>query len=225
MFWKGLRAWEKETVPVMLKHVRRSRCFVDVGANYGLYTVMACTVNQSLHAIAIEPVPRIFKALTENVKGNHFEERVTLLALALGEANGIVPFHEAEDPAMGSLSVTGYRGQRGRLISVECRTLDSLLEELNVEPDFLKIDVEGFEHAVLAGARRTLSKFRPQIVLEANPGDPCDRLTEILLSHRYTLHHITPGGLRRADKVIPVEGEGYRNWLCLPEEQSADEPM
>jgi hypothetical protein len=112
--------------------------------------------------------------------------------------------------------VAGYRGQRGRLISVECRTLDSVVEELKAQPDFLKIDVEGFEHAVLAGAGRTLSEFHPRIILEANPGDPCERLTEILLGHEYTLHHITPAGLRRMDKITPVEGEGYRNWLCLP---------
>ena len=80
---------------------------------------------------------------------------------------------------MGSLAVNGYHGQRGKVIQVKCRTLDSIVEEFNLEPDFIKIDVEGFEHIVLSGASQTLSKFRPRIVLEANPGDPAAEMTEI----------------------------------------------
>jgi FkbM family methyltransferase len=223
-FWHGIRGCEGETIPVFLEQVQQCRWFIDIGANFGMYTLFGCAANSRLRAVALEPAPRVFKALANNVKGNQFEGRVTMEALALGEVNGSVPFHEAESPEMGSLSIAGYRGQRGRVISVECRTLDSLVEEMNVEPDFLKIDVEGFEHAVLAGAGRTLSKFRPRIILEANPGDPCERLTEILGSHRYALRHITPTGLRRMDKIIPVEGEGYRNWLCLPEGRPAIDP-
>lgn len=216
LFWTGFRFWERETVPVMLENIRHSRCFVDVGANCGIYTILGCASNLNLRAVAIEPVPKVFAALANNVKQNHLDSRVTLLNLAVGDLNGTVPFHEAVGVLMGSLSVTGYRGQPGRIIQVECRTLDSLAGDLNIEPDFMKIDVEGFEHTALAGASRILSELRPRIVLEANPGDPCDRVTEILLNYGYGLHHITPAGLRRLDKIVPVEGEGYRNWLCLP---------
>jgi FkbM family methyltransferase len=221
IFWTRFTEWEKETVPVLLEHVRRSRCFVDIGANCGIYTVMACTANPDLYVVAVEPVPKVSAALANNVRQNNLDRRVRLLNVALRDSSGTALFHEAQDATMSSLSVNGYGGQPGRLIEVECRTLDSVVDELQVEPDFLKIDVEGFEHAVLAGAGRTLSKLRPRIILEANPGDPSDRVTEILQKHRYTLHHITHAGLRRKEKIIPVEGEGYRNWLCLPEERGA----
>ena len=115
---------------------------------------------------------------------------------------------------MGSLAVDGYDGQHGRVIQVKCRTLDSIVEELRIEPDFLKIDVEGFEHLVLSGASRVLSKFRPRIVLEANPGDPGDAMTQILADHGYGFQNITDSGLESRSEIIPVEA--YRNWLCVP---------
>jgi FkbM family methyltransferase len=214
LFWSGLRQWEKETSPVILDHIRRSRCFVDVGANCGIYTVLGCAINPDVRVVAVEPVPKIFAALANNVTQNHFDGRVTLLNVAFGNANETVAFHEAEGATMGSLAVDGYHGQRGKVIQVQCRTLDSIVEELHLEPDFLKIDVEGFEHVVLSGASRTLSEYRPRIVLEANPGDPAGAMTEILSKYGYGFYNITDHGLDKRDEIVPVEA--YHNWLCIP---------
>jgi len=214
IFWSGLREWEKETSPIILENIRRARCFIDVGANCGIYTVLGCTVNPNVAVVAIEPVSAVCAALANNVTKNRFDSRVTILNVALGDSNGTVRFHEAEDSTMGSLAVDGYQGQRGKVIQVKCRTLDSIVEELNIEPDFVKIDVEGFEHAVLSGASRTLSKFRPRIVLEANPGDPGTAITEILSKHGYGFQIITDSGLERRSEIVPVEV--YCNWLCVP---------
>jgi FkbM family methyltransferase len=215
LFWSGLRLWqEKETAPVILENIGRSRCFVDVGANSGIYTVLGCTINPNVSVVAVEPVPKVCAALANNVTQNNFAARVTILNVALGDSNGMVSFHEAADATMGSLAVGGYRGQRGRVIQVECRTLDSIVEQLNIEPDFLKIDVEGFEDVVLSGASRVLSKFRPRIVLEANPGDPGERMTEILSQYGYRFQNITDHGLESRSEIIPVEA--HRNWLCVP---------
>jgi FkbM family methyltransferase len=214
IFWTGLREWEKETSPVILENIRRSRCFIDVGANSGIYTVLGCKINPNVRVVAVEPVPKIYRALANNVTRNNLDSRVTVLNAALGDSDGKVPFHEAECSTMGSLAVGGYQGQSGRLIEVQCRTLDSIVEELNLEPDFIKIDVEGFEHLVLSGASRVLARFHPRIVLEANPGDPSARMTEILSKHGYGFQNITDGGLERRSEIIPVEA--YHNWLCVP---------
>jgi len=214
IFWSGLREWERETAPVILENIRRSRCFIDVGANCGIYTVLGCQINPGVRVVAVEPVPRICAALAHNVAMNNLTSRVTVLNVALGDRDGVVPFHEAEDPTMGSLAAGGYQGQPGRVIHVKCRTLDSIVEDLGIEPDFIKIDVEGFEHLVLAGGSQVLSKFRPYIVLEANPGDPGEAMTQILSKYGYGFQIITDSGLQRRSKIIP--DESYRNWLCVP---------
>ena len=81
-------------------------------------------------------------------------------------------------------------------------------------PDFIKIDVEGFSDAVLSGASRLLATVRPRIVLEANPGDPCPRITKILTKYQYAMHLITDNGPKRQERINP--SPEYRNWLCLP---------
>jgi FkbM family methyltransferase len=214
IFWSGLHDYEKETIPIMLDQIRQARCFIDVGANCGIYTVLAATINPDVQIVAIEPVPKICAALTNNVRQNRLHGRVTILNVAVGNSEGIVDFHEAEDARMGSLSVHGYQGQAGRLIQVQCRTLDSIVAELNIGPDFIKIDAEGFSDAILNGASRLLETVRPRIVLEANPGDPCPRITKILNSYRYAMHLITDNGPERHERIIP--SSVYRNWLCLP---------
>jgi len=213
IFWSGLREWEKETSPVILDNIRRSRCFIDIGANCGIYTVLGCTINPDVRVVAVEPVPRVCAALAHNVTKNNLDPRVTILNVAFGDTNGTVDFHEAEDSTMGSLAVGGYKGQPGDVIQVKCRTLDSIVEQLNLAPDFMKIDVEGFEHIVLSGARRTLGTFHPRIVLEANPGDPGSAMSEILSEYGYRFHNITERGLETRSEIIPVEA--YRNWLCV----------
>jgi len=93
VFWSGFRRWERETAPVIIEHLKSSRCFVDVGANCGIYTVAGAVVNPALRIIAIEPVPKIMEALANNVRRNGIADRVTLVSNAIGNRDGVVDFH------------------------------------------------------------------------------------------------------------------------------------
>ncbi|HEY7837999.1 MAG TPA: FkbM family methyltransferase [Terriglobales bacterium] len=212
IFWSGLRGWEAETLPVMLQHLRAARCFVDVGANCGIYTVLGCRANPALQVLAAEPVASVFAALVRNVAENRIGHRVTTLNIALGATSGRVGFHEAEDATMGSLAVEGYLGRKGRVIEVSSRTLDEVVRDGRLSPDFLKIDVEGFTHAVLQGAAAVLHRFHPRMVLEANPGDPAEAVTEILARHGYRFRLIRRRGLEIRPAIVP--DREFRNWLC-----------
>jgi FkbM family methyltransferase len=214
LFWSGFREFEKETAPVIAENIRQSRVFIDVGANTGIYTILACKIDPDVRVVAVEPVPQVCAALKRNVATNGLDSRVTILNVALGNAEGEAPFHVAERSTMGSLAVEGYQGQKGEVIHVKCRTLDSVVDELEVKPDFLKIDVEGFEHLVLEGGAKVLGQFRPRIALEANPGDPGDAMTRILSNYAYEFRNITDNGLESRSEIVPVEA--YHNWLCTP---------
>ena len=212
LFLDGLRNWERETTPVFRNLLKTSRCFLDVGANFGVYTLIGCSLNPDLQVVAVEPVPAISAALRENVRCNGFENRVTVLQAAASKEEGSLPFHESDEPTMGSLNVAGYGGYSGKLIQVRVVTLDSL----NSKADLIKIDVEGFEDVVLEGAEELLSAGRPRIILEANLDGPYERVTQILRRHGYRFQHLTPSGPRPAEVIQPNPGEHFCNWLCLP---------
>jgi FkbM family methyltransferase len=212
IFYSGFRNWERETVSIFLKLIKESQCFIDVGANCGIYTLLACAVNPNVRVVAIEPVPRIHAALLNNVQSNHLQNRVQVIRSAASNAEGMVPFHESEDATMGSLAVAGYQGVSGKVIEVKTIRLDSLA----LRPDLIKIDVEGFEDLVLEGGSALIASCRPKIILEANPDGPYKRVGEILGGAGYHFFHLEPAGPIAASIIEPDSKSEFRNWLCLP---------
>jgi FkbM family methyltransferase len=218
IFWTGFREWEKDTVPVFLKLLRESKSFLDIGANCGIYPVLACAVNPHIQVVAVEPVPKIHTALENNIRSNNLTSRVKLLKTAVSTQEGVAQFHESEDPTMGSLNVQGYRGKKGKVIEVPTTTLDKIVREMAVPPDLIKIDVEGFEDQVLSGGEYTLSTVRPTFVVEANPDGPYKKLTEIFSRHKYEFHHLTEHGVVKKPAIEPDMNpeNDCRNWVCKP---------
>lgn len=119
--------------------------FVDVGANVGSYTLVASEVPYS-RVVSIEPHPRAFALLTENVKRN-CRSNVTCLRFAISDQQGWCSFTDHE---LSVNQITSSRDLRN-VIRVPMRTLRSVCDELEIAPDFIKIDVEGHESFVLDG--------------------------------------------------------------------------
>jgi FkbM family methyltransferase len=123
---------------------------LDVGANIGVTVRMFA--RRAGHIHAFEPSPRALRMLRANTADL---DNVTIHECAISNANGIAHFEERFLLDMSSLSDKG--------MEVEARTIDSF----SFAPDFIKIDVEGFEHLVLEGARETIRQHQPVIMFEA----------------------------------------------------------
>lgn len=126
--------------------------FVDVGANVGSYTLVASEVPSS-RVISIEPHPRAFRLLTENVKRNR-RSNVKCLRFALSDHDGWCSFTDGDELSVNHIASSE---DSRNLIRVPTRTLRSVCSELEILPDFVKIDVEGHEGPVLDGLGGTLS--------------------------------------------------------------------
>lgn len=127
---------------------------IDIGAYYGDSAIWWAK-KFKVKVIAFEPLPGAFKELTQNLKLNHVEDRVTAYNLALGSGEKITG-------GMGKGTMFNYTDREQTL---ETKRLDDFkFEKVNI----IKIDVEGFEYEVLKGAVNTIKRFHPKIILETH---------------------------------------------------------
>lgn len=147
----------------LLHLLRRGDLFVDVGANVGSYTLLACASIGAI-GLCVEPVPDTYARLVDNIRINDLERAVTCLNIGVGNRAGVMPF--SSDMGVGNRALMQGEMRAGG-IEVPVETLDVLLQ--GKAPTLIKIDVEGYETAVLEGAEETLR--RPSlkaVIIEIN---------------------------------------------------------
>src|SRR4051812_38803157 len=88
LYWSGIAGAEPETSQALRFFFERSEVFLDVGANYGLYSLLAGLWNPTLRVVAFEPIPQIYEGLKRNVAANHLTARVVCENLALSSHSG-----------------------------------------------------------------------------------------------------------------------------------------
>ena len=130
---------------------------VDVGANIGYYALLFVSHLRGIGKIVcLEPEPTNLIELRANVAENQLENLVEVLPVAAGNFDGMAKL----EPGLNGLVVS-----RGSL-EVPIWRIDSM----NLgRVDLMKIDVEGFEGAVLDGATATIERDRPTLFLELHP--------------------------------------------------------
>ncbi len=142
---------EFEDMALVLHALRPGDLFVDIGANVGSYSMLGGG-GAGAQCLSIEPIPSTFAWLTRNIAVNGLGDRVQALNLGLGRGEGRLRF-------TGGLDTVNHVLADGELaddaLEVPVRALDAVLDGRS--PSLIKIDVEGFETEVLAGAERALA--------------------------------------------------------------------
>ena len=140
--------------------------FLDVGANIGSYTVLASAVCK-VPSISLEPVPSTFAKLERNIRANGLTGLVDARCMAAGAGHGTIRFTSDHDTMNHAVS----EDYQGPTLRVPVVPLDQLLAPDEPTPDFWKVDVEGYEAEVLAGASRALSDPAVSVVLLEADGE------------------------------------------------------
>lgn len=217
---KNLRKGEAE-LHLLPDLVPAGRVAVDVGANKGVYTRLMAGLASHVHAF--EPNPKAYKWLNRVLP-----ENVTPHPIALSDRDGSAVLYV---PQKGR----GYSNQHSSLreitatrphgaIAIETRTLDSCALS-NV--GFIKIDVEGFEAEVLAGATRTIQQQHPTLLIEIeekHTGRRIEETVEDVTRLGYTAHFVQAGELsplsafdpEKNHRAPPTKADYVFNFVFLP---------
>lgn len=215
LFWRGYKSWETETIQIFYKVAQRANLVLDIGANTGVFTLLACVANPNCRVISFEPVPRVFHRLQENIKINGWDTQCEVRREAVSDASGSAHFHvpDGDLPTSATLHRQGFRGYRGTLFEVPVTTIDDICLA-GTRVDLVKIDVEGFEDKVLRGMQRNLLSSTPTIIVECNPDGPFQGVEAILKMFGYHFFHLRVEGPVAVDKITPDKSGKYRNFLC-----------
>lgn len=196
VYWGLPEWWEMSFAAAWL---RPGDVFVDVGAHSGAFTLVATAV-PGVRVFAYEPCSATFRRLERNVEANSLSERVVLRRRAVGESHGRVEITTTLDTR--NKVVVPQRGRDGAAIvgkhptePVEMVTLDAELAAAETV-SLVKIDTEGWEAGVVAGAEQILARWRPALLCEDN-GMEAAELLETLGYRRFhydpRLHLVKPG--------------------------------
>jgi FkbM family methyltransferase len=156
--------YEPDEVDFVVQRLRPGGCFLDVGANIGLFSVAASNrVGPSGRVIAVEASPKIHPYLERNVELNQ-ATNVTLVNKAAADQACTLAFYDAPTANFGMGTRTNLFGIKP--VHVAGERLDAILEDARVVTvDVMKIDVEGHEAAVLRGASRLLGGPSPPLIV------------------------------------------------------------
>ena len=168
---------EFEDMMLALHFLRKGDLFLDIGANVGSYTILASGVCRAA-TWAFEPDPDAVRSLKRNLVINDLNKLVTVYELALGDADGEIPFTVGYDTGNRVASSFGEKNVR----MVRQQQLDNLIGGGPYPIIMIKMDVEGYGEEVLRGARALLANDRLKIIVAEWP---TPLIRELLSSHQF----------------------------------------
>lgn len=205
---------------MMATLLRTPGAFVDVGANTGLYAVLAAVVAWDRQVIAFEPHPGIAGKLQENLALNGVEGRVRVHGVALSDKAGQLQLY-LPDQAHGLVETSASLEQdfqpTASSIEVEVRRLDDI--GIDVPVAVIKVDIEGHEHAFLQGAQGLIARDRPIVFAEVLGPARRDLLGAFLRSTSYLDFRLRPDMVLHDGEV--VFDDAAWNHAFVPQERLA----
>ena len=167
MLARVLERYEPEKHAFIRGFLKSGMTFVDIGANKGDFALLAAGIlGDRGRVLAIEPEPENCRWIARSVAANGFGS-VELLQAAVSDRTGEATLHLSDRSGWHTL-IAGHADRDRRRIMVRTLTLDDLVAEVP-KIDLIKIDVEGAEESVVAGAGRTLARHRPTVLLDLHP--------------------------------------------------------
>ena len=145
---------------------KRKVLLIDCGCNYGFYSFYTASLSKQNLVIAVEASPTTAKDFKKNLNLNKFSN-IVLKKLAISSIDNMtVPFNESKNDWESSLTHNEF--DKKRVIKIKTQKIDTILKNKKIDDYFLfiKLDIEGNELQAIEGAKNTIKKFNPIIIIE-----------------------------------------------------------
>jgi FkbM family methyltransferase len=241
LFWNGPDAYEAPTSRTIALLAGKSKLFLDIGSNIGIYAVYVGVKFPQVKVVAFEPVPAIWEKNRRFHRANKLSDQ-TAKNIALSDQNGaqklFLPVFDTgvDDEETATLNANSWQAhaEKVEVIEIQCLTLDTFAAQNSLPAGSccVKIDVEGFESAVLRGGKKFFSERRPWIVCELLPREDYDPATKTLRNNNqmaltviaeldYVAYAITTVGFFRMNATDFSRPRSLKDFLLIPREKSS----
>lgn len=211
--------------------LRESRVFFDVGCNVGEISLLALSDDPTRKVVMMDANPIALAQAVENLLLNNFTFARSVLAF-IGERDGEeVEFFAVADGQAGSRyrshALTASKADAS--FKTSTLSLDTIVEEFNLAPDFVKIDIEGAEAEALNGARRLTLAHTPRYLVEMHSQDElpmrenAERVLRWSREMGYSTYYLKTHTL--VESVEPFANRGRCHLLLIPENQPYPERL
>ena len=203
--------FDRRDCRVLSRLVESGQVVLDIGANIGYFSLLFAKWVGATGAVhAFEPFPETVLRFKRNLELNpRLKSIVRIHELAISDSVGSLSMAV---PDQGNSGCNYLRTDGSQTIKVT--TLDAFVQQERLSNiDLIKIDVEGSEVALLEGARETIERFRPVLMIEVNPSTlqrfskTSADLIELLGKHRYRMSCATRIGTLKPLSCLPIYGE------------------
>ena len=205
-FWNGLfNTWENDTGWIWKELCENSNNILDIGANTGVYSLVAKTINKQSNVFAFEPSINTFKQLQKNNKINNYDIICEKIALSNKSENQVFYDTSCQNQTSASLSpekLKNWEGYKGNIVEYDVATLklDDFIKLNKIKKiDLIKLDVEMHEAEVIEGFKEFLGKFKPIIIIEVLETSVAEKLNSLFDLKEYLIFHLC--GFKQAKQV------------------------
>jgi FkbM family methyltransferase len=220
-FWNGLfKTFENDTGWVWTELCVISNVIFDIGANTGIYSLVAKTIHNDSKVYSFEPSNHTYTKLQQNNLVNKFD--IICEQIALSSHTGEQTFFDTPDHNQTSASLSPkklkeWSGYSGDIVEykVKTMTLADYIEINNIKKiDLIKLDIEMHEPEAIKGLGKYLMAFKPIIIIEVLSQEVANELNNIIPLDNFDIFHLKEEKVAIKQKSFSVN-PGLWNYIII----------
>lgn len=220
IFWNGIyNGWERKSMSLWIELLRGSeKTVLDIGANTGLYGLVAQSLNAKNTVHSFEPLPGVFKLLKNNIEKNNFNICAHPYGLSDYDGKAVVYLPDSTDFAYSvSVNKNTFTKRNVTELQIDVKRLSTFIKEKGITKiDLIKMDVETHEVHVLNGMGEYLKQFKPTFIIEVLEEEVAEKLNAIFKDKGYLYFNIDDknNSIRQTENITKSD---YWNYLVCNE--------